>query len=75
LIDRVDYDIVRSIEDIFKTKRININKSYKDKDYIKISTAVVAQYDFYRESLIKTPNSEKLSSATILIKGLKKYVQ
>ena len=30
-------DFMKSIENIFKTKRININKAYKDKDYIKIS--------------------------------------
>jgi hypothetical protein len=75
LIDKVNYDIVRSIEDIFKTKRININKSYKDQDYTKISKSVVAQYDFYKETLIKTNNSPKVSSVSILIKGLKKYVQ
>ncbi len=74
LIDRVDYDIVRSIEDIFKTKRININKSYKDQDYTKISKSVVAQYDFYKETLIKTNNSPKVSSVSILIKNLKEYV-
>ena len=75
LIDRVDYYVVRSFEDIFKTKRININKSYKNKDYNKISRDVVAQYDFYKENLIKTKNSPKVNSAKILIKGLKKYAQ
>ena len=75
LIDRVDYFVVRSFEDIFKTKRININKSYKDQDYNKISRGVVAQYDFYKENLIKTKNSPKVNSAKILIKGLKKYAQ
>ncbi len=75
LIDRVDYYVVRSFEDIFKTKRININKSYKNQDYTKISRDVVAQYDFYKENLIKTKNSPKVNSAKILIKGLKKYTQ
>ena len=75
LIDRADYFVVRSYEDIFKTKRININKSYKNKDYTKISRDVVAQYDFYKENLIKTKNSPKVNSAKILIKGLKKYAQ
>jgi len=75
LIDRVDYFVVRCYEDIFKTKRININKSYKNHDYNKISRDVVAQYDFYKENLIKTKNSPKVNSAKILIKGLKKYAQ
>ena len=74
LIDRADYEIVRSFEDILKTKRININKSYKNQDYNKISRGVVAQYDFYKENLIKTNNSPKVNSATILINGLKEYV-
>ena len=74
IIDRIGYSTMKSIENIFKTKRININKAYKDKDYIKISRGVVAQYDFYKENLIKTNNSPKVNSATILIKGLKKYV-
>ena len=74
LIDRTDYEIVRSFEDILKTKRININKSYKNQDYTKISRGVVAQYDFYKENLIKTNNSPKVNSATILINGLKEYV-
>ena len=74
LIDRVDYEITRSIECIFKTKRININKSYKDKDYTKISKSVMSQYDYYKENLIKIKNSPKDSSANILIKSLKKYV-
>jgi hypothetical protein len=74
LIDRTDYEIVRSFEDILKTKRININKSYKNQDYNKISRGVVAQYDFYKENLIKTNNSPKVNSATILINGLKEYV-
>ena len=65
---------MKSIENIFKTKRININKSYKNQDYTKISRDVVAQYDFYKENLIKTNNSPKVNSVTILIKGLKKYV-
>ena len=75
LIDRMDYYVVRSFEDIFKTKRININKSYKNQDYNKISRDVVAQYDFFKENLIKTKNSPKINSAKILIKGLKKYAQ
>ena len=75
LIDRGNYFVVRSFEDIFKTKRININKSYKNKDYTKISRDVVAQYDIYKENLIKTKNSPKVNSAKILIKGLKKYAQ
>ncbi len=74
LIDRTEYNILRSFEDIFKTKRININKSYKNQDYNKISRGVVAQYDFYKENLIKTNNSPKVNSATILINGLKEYV-
>ena len=75
LFDRVDYYVMRSFDDIFKTKRININKSYKNKDYTKISRDVVAQYDIYKENLIKTKNSPKVNSAKILIKGLKKYAQ
>jgi len=71
-IDRVNYEIVRSIEDIFNTKRININKSYKNKDYIAISNNMVAYYDLYRENLIKIPNSPEINSASILIKSLKK---
>ena len=73
LFDRADYFTMRSFDDIFKTKRININKSYKNQDYTKISRDVVAQYDFYKENLIKTKNSPKINSAKILIKGLKKY--
>jgi len=73
-IDRADYYTMKSIDNIFKTKRININKSYKDQDYNKISRGVVAQYDFYKEHLIKTNNSPKVNSATILINSLKKYV-
>jgi hypothetical protein len=75
IIDRINYSTMRSIEDIFKTKRININKPYKDKDYIKISRNTVAQYDSYNENLIKTINSPQVNSVKILIKGLKKYVQ
>ena len=75
LFDRADYFIMRSFDDIFKTKRININKSYKNKDYTKISRDVVAQYDFYKENLLKTKNSPKINSAKILIKALKKYSQ
>ena len=75
LLDRMDHNTMRSFEDIFKTKRININKSYKDQDYTKICRDVVAQYDFYKENLIKTKNSPKVNSAKILIKGLKKYAQ
>jgi hypothetical protein len=74
IFDRNDYSTMKSIENIFKTKRININKAYKDKDYIKISNDVVAKYDFYKENIIKTNNSPKVNSVTILIKGLKKYV-
>lgn len=74
-IDRVNYELVRSIEDIFKTKRININKSYKGQDYNKISEGVVAQYGFYKENLIKTNNSPKVNSANILINNLKEYVR
>jgi len=74
LIDKTAYNVFRSFEDIFKTKRININKSYKNQDYTKISRGVVAQYDFYKENLIKTNNSPKVNSATILINGLKEYV-
>ena len=74
IFDRNGYSTMKSIENIFKTKRININKAYKDKDYIKISSGVVAQYDSYKENLIKTNNSPKVNSVTILIKGLKKYV-
>ena len=74
IFDRNGYSTMKSIENIFKTKRININKVYKDKDYIKISNGVVAQYDFYKENLIKTNNSPKVNSVKILIKGLKKYV-
>ena len=74
-IDRVDYDTMKSIENIFKTKRININKPYKDKDYIKISGDTVAQYKFYMENLIKTKNSPQVKSVKILIKGLKEYVR
>ena len=74
LIDKTAYNAFRSFEDIFKTKRININKSYKNQDYTKISRGVVAQYDFYKENLIKTNNSPKVNSATILINGLKEYV-
>ena len=74
LIDKTAYNTFRSFEDIFKTKRININKSYKNQDYTKISRGVVAQYDFYKENLIKTNNSPKVNSATILINGLKEYV-
>jgi hypothetical protein len=74
-IDRVNYELVRSIEDIFKTKRININKPYKGQDYTKISKGAVAQYDLYKENLIKTNNSPKVNSANILINNLKEYVQ
>jgi hypothetical protein len=73
-LDRANYNETKSFEDIFKTKRININKSYKNQDYNKISRGVVAQYDFYKENLIKTNNSPKVNSATILINGLKEYV-
>ena len=75
LIDRFNYSTMKSIEDVFNTKRININKPYKDKDYIKISGDTVAQYQFYMENLIKTKNSPQVNSATILINGLKEYVQ
>ena len=75
LFDRESYFEMRSFDDIFKTKRININKSYKNKDYTRISRDVVAQYDIYKENLIKTKNSPKINSAKILIKALKKYSQ
>ena len=75
IIDRVGYSTMKSIEDVFKTKRININKPYKDKDYIKISGDTVAQYKFYMENLIKTKNSPQVKSVKILIKGLKEYVR
>jgi hypothetical protein len=75
IIDRINYSTMKSIEDVFKTKRININKPYKDKDYIKISRDTVAQYEFYMDNLIKTNNSPQVNSVLILIKGLKEYVQ
>ncbi|AXE61726.1 hypothetical protein [Candidatus Thioglobus sp. NP1] len=74
-IDRVDYNIMKSLEEIFNTKRININKPYKDKDYIEISKGVVKYYESYKKFLIKVPNSPDLNSAKILIKSLKNYVE
>ncbi|MDC0198392.1 hypothetical protein OAK13_06210, partial [Candidatus Thioglobus sp.] len=75
IIDRIDYSTMKAIEKVFKTKRININRPYKDKDYIKISKDTLAQYQFYMENLIKTKNSQQVKSVKILIKGLKEYVQ
>ncbi len=74
-IERAEYREMESQDQFLKTNRLNINKSYRNVDFLKVAQKPVPQYEQYVEGFIKKNGSPVCHSAEILIKGLQKYVQ
>ena len=74
-IEKTAYREMESVDQFFKTNRLNINNPYNNIDFFEIAQKPVSQYNQYIEKFIKVRGSPDKHSAEILAQGLKKYVQ
>ena len=74
-IEKRIYHSMEAITNALKIKRLNINNSYDNLDFLKIAREPITQYNNFVDKYIKVNNSPKQNSAQILFKGLNKYVR